>query len=92
MKRALLIIFVLLLLCSCDIDYHSPSIDSNKTEMSVTLGSVLYVVNKNTRTYHLPSCRYAWDIDEEYRWETYDINFLTSHQVNPCGICVKGKH
>ncbi|MBO5379836.1 MAG: hypothetical protein J6A90_05890 [Clostridia bacterium] len=92
MKRAFLIIAILsvLLLCACSRPYHGEvSPDSDEKEVIWdTGGTVLYVVNTQSRSYHLPSCYQADRIKDENRAETQDINFLTKRCYTPCKICI----
>ncbi len=92
MKRAILIITVLslLLLASCSRPHHGEvCADSDEKEVILnTGGAVLYVVNTEARSYHLPSCYQADRIKDENKAETYDINFLSNRGYTPCKICI----
>ena len=92
MKRIFLlfVIFSLLLLTACSRPYHG-EISPDSDEKEVVLepgGAVLYVVNTESRSYHLPSCYQAEKIKEENRVETRDINFLTNRGYLPCKVCI----
>ena len=89
----LLIIFIVLILFSCNTPATEDDlvIDSKDT-LSHSSGSVLYVANINSHTYHLSSCRFAKSMKEENRYETSDLDFLLSREYTPCKICIKSSN
>jgi hypothetical protein len=95
MKRIFVIasIVSLLMLAACSRPYDLEiSPDSDEKEVILEPGgSVLYVVNTEARSYHLPSCYQTDRIKDENKVETRDINFLTSHSYTPCKICIGNK-
>jgi len=88
-KLVLLLLVFVFILTACntpnteDITYDSTKLPVNKPE-----GSVLYVANMSSKTYHLPTCYMADNIKEENRLETKDANFLRSRQYTSCKICI----
>ena len=47
-----------------------------------------YVVNKNTKKFHKPSCRYVDDIKSSNRWNYQgERAYLISRNYKPCKTC-----
>ena len=94
MKRILPILLILLfLLSSCNTPTTQEiTQDSSKAplpnEDENSFGSVLYIANTSSKTYHLPSCYLVSRISEENRLETKDIDFLRSRKYTSCKACM----
>ena len=55
------------------------------------LGKCNFVINKNNRKFHLPTCRSVTDMNDSNRifsYETYDE--LVAQGCSPCGTCLRG--
>lgn len=86
-------LIAILLLSACGRDYDGKV--KGETDKEVpnldTGGTVLYIVNTSSRSYHLSSCYMVKSIKEENKQETYDIDFLIEREYSPCKICINKK-
>lgn len=92
MKRIATILLLLLCLlivgCGRGIDLEITGDDIKNEPNLDTDGDVLYIVNKETRVYHYPSCYIVDNMSEENKLLTYDIEFLIEREYAPCKICI----
>lgn len=92
MKRIATILLLLLCLlivgCGIGIDLEITGDDIKNEPNLDTDGDVLYIVNKETRVYHYPSCYIVDNMSEENKLLTYDIEFLIEREYAPCKICI----
>ena len=91
MKKLLILLSIfVLLLSSCNTPpTESVTIDNSKAPLSHLAGETLYIANTNSKTYHLSYCRFAINMKEENRHETYDLDFLISREFKACKSCIK---
>ena len=91
MRKLLPILLIILFLSSCTIpSTESVNVDGSKVTSSHSTGKFLYVVNTNSKTFHISSCKFAADIKEENKHITSDLDFLASREFTPCRNCING--
>jgi len=92
MKKLIFVLFIIiLLLSSCsdnDIILENETLKDIKVEGTHHSADTVYVLNLKTHKYHLKSCRYASIINQEIKFETTDMEFITTRGYSPCGICL----
>ena len=89
MKRLIAIALLVLCLCSCsNLDAYEVKGDTDKTVNSTDKGSVLYVANRSSLTYHLSSCYIAKRISNENRYEAHGFRALQEKGYTPCKSCI----
>lgn len=65
----------------------NPTPTNKETNAPVNSGSD-YVVNKNTKKFHKPYCRYVDDIKASNRWDYHgERSYLISKNYKPCKSC-----
>ena len=90
MKKIFLVVLTCLFLSSCsNIKSIELNMDSSKSVASYP-DKAVYVANRSSQTYHLPTCHIAERISEENRFEVYDESFFIERGVSPCKVCKPG--
>ena len=91
-KLIILLILCVFVLPSCadnDIVLENESLKDIVTESPTDINKKIYVLNTNSRKYHLPDCRFVNGINPENRYDTSDIDFIKSRGYEPCSSCIK---
>ena len=86
---ALALAFLFLILgTSCDDSTVIENESEAPLETSESVAGNTYVLNINTKKYHIESCRYAIDMSEENKKVTSDIDFIVERGYTPCSSCI----
>ena len=91
-KLIILLILCVFVLPSCadnDIILENESLKDIVTESPTDINKKIYVLNTNSRKYHLPDCRFVNGINPENRYDTSDMDFIKSRGYEPCSSCIK---
>ena len=94
MKKLIVILLLcILILPSCDngsdIILENESLKDIVIESPTDVNKKIYVLNTNSRKYHLPDCRFVNGINPENRYDTSDMDFIKSRGYEPCSSCIK---
>ena len=69
-------------------DEEFPDISDTEDEKNDTDATVNYIINRDTKKFHLPTCRYALDMSESNRAEsTSTRDELIFNGYSPCKFC-----
>ena len=85
----ILCVFVLLSCADNDIVLENESLKDIVIESPTDVNKKIYVLNTNSRKYHLPDCRFVNGINPENRYDTSDMDFIKSRGYEPCSSCIK---
>ncbi len=100
--RVLSLLLFLIILTSCadfekffssndssDVYVFEDTDDSAEVNTDHAQGRRKYVVNIETKTYHISSCRHAQRLSEENKEYFYDRAFLEQRGYTGCKTCIK---
>ena len=91
-KLIILLILCVFVLPSCadnDIILENESLKDIVIGSPTDVNKKIYVLNTNSRKYHLPDCRFVNGINPENRYDTSDMDFIKSRGYEPCSSCIK---
>lgn len=67
-----------------------PEVTPTPSTPSIPTGETTFVVNTNSKKFHLPTCSYAEKISESNRAEiTTSYEQMIADEYEPCGVCLK---